>query len=271
MDWDLIVACNNDDVLKTSLLSSPDHVLAKDLIVQKGFYSASSAYNDAIQKTSSEIIVFAHQDVYLPPGWCNALEDALCRLEQQDPKWAVAGVFGVDADGSGKGCVYSTGLQRVVGQPLEFPVAVRSLDEMVLIVRRSAGLRFDDQLPGFHLYGTDICLEASRRGYRSYAVPCFCIHNSVGIHILPSSYWICYLYMRRKWWADLPVVTPCLPITRWGGVALRYLIGTMLLLVLRRVKIGQRVKDPAQLSMNLIDPNKEKNSNVICSPVSPLR
>lgn len=252
LDWDLVVACNNEEVLQNSLLSSPDCKSARDIIVQRGFHSAATAYNDALRKTNSEIVVFAHQDVFFPSGWGNSLNDGLCWLEKHDPMWAVAGVFGLNQDGDGKGYVYSTGLQRMVGQMLEFPVAVRSLDELVIILRRSAGLPFDGQLPGFHLYGTDICLEASRRGYRSYALPCFCIHNSNGMRVLPPDYCKPYLYMRRKWWPELPIITPCLPITRWGGAALRYLIATLLSLMRGRVKVGLRVDNPAELSRYLV-------------------
>ena len=45
----------------------------------------------------------------------------------------------------------------------ELPARVATLDELLLIVRRDAGLRFDPDL-GFHLYGADICLQASEQG-----------------------------------------------------------------------------------------------------------
>jgi len=258
MDWDLIVACNNDDVLRTSLLSSPDCKLAKKVIIQRGFHSAASAYNDGIRRAGSEIVVLAHQDVFFPEGFGQRLESALRQLEQSDPKWGVAGVFGVDAQGLGRGCVYSTGLRRMIGKMLEVPAPVRSLDELVLILRRDAGLRFDDQLPGFHLYGTDICLEAARLGYSCYALPCFCIHNSRGMRILPQDYWFPYLYMRRKWWSELPVETPCVPVTRACGSAFRYLVRTSLRLMLGRIKTGRRVSDPEELYWQLTNSDNGK-------------
>ena len=45
----------------------------------------------------------------------------------------------------------------------ELPPQVATLDELLLIVRRDSGLRFDPEL-GFHLYGADICLQASEQG-----------------------------------------------------------------------------------------------------------
>ena len=45
----------------------------------------------------------------------------------------------------------------------ELPAQVATLDELLLIVKRDSGLRFDPEL-GFHLYGADICLQAIEQG-----------------------------------------------------------------------------------------------------------
>jgi len=251
MNWSLVVASNSDEVLRSTLLSSPDLQASADVLVQRGFPSASAAYNDGIYRTEGEIIIFPHQDVYLPAGWIAALSESVAWLNSHDPDWAVAGVFGIDAKGVGKGWVYSTGLRSIVGQGFDRPAPVRSLDELILIVRRSAGVFFDEKLPGFHLYGTDICLEAARRGCRAYVLPCFCIHNANGIRFLPWSYWKSFIYMRRKWRRELPIVTPCMTISPWGWPAVRYIIHRWLLLVCGRVGVGTRVQNPAQLYSTL--------------------
>jgi hypothetical protein len=250
MNWSLVVACNSDEVLRGTLLRSPDVQPARHLLIQKGFNSASSAYNDGIRRTESEIIVFPHQDVFLPAGFGKTLCKNIERLTAFDPEWGVAGVYGVTGNGGSVGHVYSTGLRRFVGAACSRPAEVRTLDEMLLILRRSAGLHFDGGLPGFHLYGTDICLEASRRGFRSYVLPCFCIHNSNGIRLLPWSYWECYLYMRRKWRHKIPIITPGMSITPWGGGALRYLFRASISLMLG-LKVGSRTDNPAELFRQL--------------------
>ena len=129
------------------------------------------------------------------------------------PLWGVTGAYGVTTCGKGAGHIYSTGLGRFVGEPFTEPIQVRSLDEMLLVLRRSADIRFDERVPGFHLYGTDICLEAEARGMRNCVLPCFALHNSIGIKWLPMSFWQAYIYLRRKWKNRLPLITPCTKIT----------------------------------------------------------
>lgn len=250
-DWTVIVASNDETVLQNCLSQSPDLVMARQLLVQRGFTSASTAYNAGLEAARSELIVLAHQDVYLPPGWWNSLEHALAVLETTDPNWGVLGPFGIHANGETRGCVYSSGLSANAGSPLPAPAEIATLDELLLVIRRSSGLRFDPDLHGFHLYGTDICLEAGRRGLKSYAVPAFCIHNSNGIRLLPAAYWRAYSYLQRKWYVRLPVPTPCARITRWPWAPLWYYLRHWPVDLLRPTPTGRRNPNPAALYASL--------------------
>jgi len=127
----------------------------------------------------------------------------------------------------GKGHLYSTGLQKTVGGPFEQPAEITSLDEMVLVIRRSADLLFDERLPGFHLYGTDACMEAQQRGMSSYVISAFCIHNSNGIPYLPRSFWPSYFYMQRKWRDHLPLSTPCITLRRGYRPLIEFLAASL--------------------------------------------
>ncbi|MDW5265957.1 MAG: glycosyltransferase [Edaphobacter sp.] len=214
--WTLVVAANNESVLENTLLRSPDIGLTCQVLIKQGFTSSGSAYNCGLSEAKSELVVFAHQDVYFPQRWKENLNRSLQWLAVQDPEWGVLGVFGVTPGDKPEytGHCYSTGLQRVVGEPFANPICAQALDELVLIIRRSSGLHFDDKLPGFHLYGTDICLQAFTKGMGCYIVPSFCIHNSNGLRYLPWAYWRSYFYMRRKWWDLLPIVTCCSLLSR---------------------------------------------------------
>lgn len=251
-NWTIIVACNNEEVLRNSLLHSPEIGGVNDILVQRGFISASLAYNEGMRASSSDILIFVHQDVYLPEGWEEALATSLAILEERDPYWGVLGVCGVDSYEQGVGYLYSTGLQGFVGMPLSEPTEVKSLDEVLLIIRKASGLRFDEQLPGFHLYGADICLEARRRGLKNYVIPTFCIHNSRGISFLPPAYWKVYFYMRKKWWNQLPVHTPCMCITRYGIPALKYCLRRAIWLLFHSKEVGKRCENPAELYSKLL-------------------
>jgi glycosyltransferase involved in cell wall biosynthesis len=210
-----VSAVNNREILNEHLLASPCFRAPHNhqILIQEGFPSAAQAYNDAIQKSVNELIVFCHQDIYLPSPWLSQLQKALDQLESQDPNWGVLGCGGMTRDGLGRGHLYSSGL-GILGEPFERPALVQTLDEIVLIVRKSSGLGFDPELPHFHLYGTDICLAAARRGRASYAISAFCIHNTHQGLILPKEFYECCAHVRRVWRDSLPVVTPCIRLTK---------------------------------------------------------
>ncbi len=119
----------------------------------------------------------------MPRSWCsrirmftcplagmNCCAPALPRWRRRDPDWALLGAFGVGLDGAHIGPVWSSSLGMIVGRVPMAPVPVQSYDEMVIVLRRASGIRFDDGLPGWHMYGTDIVQTAPRRGKKAYAV-----------------------------------------------------------------------------------------------------
>jgi hypothetical protein len=262
MNWTLIAATNNEQILKSCLLGSGEASKAKEVLLQNGFSSAASAYNAALDQAQTDILVFAHQDVFLPPGWADQLQQAVEWFARNDPHWAVAGVWGVTESGARHGCVYCTGLQKKLGSEFTRPIQIRTLDELLLIVRKSSGLRFDEGLSGFHMYGTDICLAAQRQGMKCYAISAFCIHNTNGYGMLPWDFWKAFLVMRRKWNAVLPIITPCAEITRFGWPALSGNVRQAASLILKRYEVGKRLPDPARLYRELVATGKVRPVDV---------
>lgn len=246
-----IVASNDDQVLRETLLASPDLKTGVEINIQRECFSAAHAYNRGLKATRGEILVFLHQDVYLPTGWLSKLYEILRLAHTEDSSWGVLGSFGVDKCGAGKGYLYSTGCRGIIGSAFLGIAPVETLDEVLLIVRRSSGLKFDESIGGFHLYGADICLSSSKLGMKNYAISNFCIHNSNGIQLLPAAYWRCFLRIRQKWWDHLPVNTPCMPVTRWGGTVIRYLIKSTLMQLLRPKDIGLRTSRPEDIYRSL--------------------
>jgi hypothetical protein len=178
-------------------------------LLQRNFPSASLAYNEAIERAQNDLIVCMHQDIYLPEGWVENLQKDVDFLEASGRKWGVLGCYGISLQGAPVGHIFSNGLNRELGGPHP-PVPVQSLDEAVLVVRKSIGLRFDLNLPHFHLYGADICLQAKRRGLVNYAMSNFCVHNSIALRTLPAEFWRCAEYLRIKWQHELPLKTSCI-------------------------------------------------------------
>ena len=251
MQWAIISAVNDENVLKTSLLASPGIRPANEVILQRGYASAASAYNTAIRKASSDLLVFVHQDVFLPDGWIETVMKTMDVLSVQDPHWGVLGVWGAVNGEQRVGYLYWTG-DYGWERPFEGVKEVVSLDEVVLIFRRSSGLMFDEHLPGYHMYGADICLEARRQGKKSYAISAFCIHNTNIGGLLPLEFWKSYLYMRRKWRSNLPVDTPCTRISLWCWPILRWNLMYARNLALGRQRKLQRAENPADIYRELV-------------------
>jgi hypothetical protein len=110
--------------------------------------------------------------------------------------------------------VWCCGQGRELCGQLPLPVEAQSLDELVLILRASAQLRFDPSVNGYHLYGTDIVQTARAAGHSALIVSLPVVHNSARLWHLDRSFWAAYSRLRRKWWSALPLRTPCTQITK---------------------------------------------------------
>jgi hypothetical protein len=240
-----VATSNNRTILENNLLRSPclQDTRTDQVIIQEGYASASLAYNDAIERARTDIIVFAHQDVYFPEGWLADLDRALSQLDDIDPNWGVLGGFGVTRDGGEAGYLHSEGL-GVLGAPFKAPVPIGTLDEFLLVLRKSSGLLFDPTLPHFHFYGTDICLSARKQGLQCYAISAFTVHNTSLPSSLPREFYECYAHVKRAWEEYLPITTPCIRVTRWNGDMYRRQLSSWYRKRFKRVPSQCRLEDP---------------------------
>ena len=246
MEWTIISAVNDDAVLKSCLLDSPGIKSASEVILQRGHSSAPMAYNEAIKKAKTDLLVFVHQDMYFPDGWIESVKRAIEMLETTDPNWGVLGVWGAVDSNRRVGYLCWTG-DLGWEKPFDGAKEVVSLDEVVLIFRKSSGLVFDERLPGWHLYGADICAEARLRGHKSYAISAFCIHNTNIGGLLPLQFWECYFFMRRKWRDRLPIDTPCTRISAWCWPIIRWHLVFARNFLAGRQQTLLRVANPAEI------------------------
>ena len=202
-----------NNFLASPLIAAPNE---HQLLTQENFPSAATAYNDAIDKSLNDLIVFCHQDVLLPEPWLAQLQQSLSYLEANDPNWGVLGSCGMTAANRKwriLGQVYSPG-HGMVGEHLKHPAPIQTLDGLLIILRKSSGLRFDERLQHFHFYGTDICMQARQRGMNSYASTAIAIHNSRHYLTFPQEYYEGYWHIRRTWRQYLPIQTTTVRITR---------------------------------------------------------
>ena len=215
---DIAIACasNSDAILTANLMASPALGAGLPVHVERNAPTATIAYNRALDATTAEIVVFAHHDVYLPLGWDKLLLARLNDLAKRHPDWALAGAYGVAPDYRQFGPVWSSSLGQIIGRVPQQPEPVQSFDEMLIVLRRSSGLRFDPDQPDWHMYGTDIVQQARVAGRGAFAVGLNCIHNDRFHGHVGGAFADCYHYMQRKWPQFLPIRTPVTKISRSG-------------------------------------------------------
>jgi len=245
-----VVSVNDETIFDNNLMVSPCLAAGglHQLIVQRGFRSAPTAYNDAISRSDNDLIVFAHQDVVFPASWIHDLDRSLELLDEIDPLWGVIGCYGETLNDNGRGYVYSPG-RGILGKEFQYPSLVQTLDEAVLIIRKSSGLRFDRDLPDFHFYGADICMAAAERGMKSYAICALCVHNSQQNLVLPPAFYRSYSHFRNRWRKFLPVQTTCTRVTSLNAHVFIRRLKEPYLKYLRRKTIGSRRVENGRLAL----------------------
>lgn len=137
-------------------------------------WNAAQGLNHGLDQVAADWVLCVHQDLLFPDGWLARLRQQLQRLPEDV---AVVGLVGTEASGRFRGHVLDPNGHCYWPS---LPHAVLTVDEHVIGLRSSAGLRFDPAVPGFHCYGADLCLEARRRGLRVMAVDAPLLHLSTG-------------------------------------------------------------------------------------------
>ena len=134
--------------------------------------------NKVMAEAAEPYVIFVHQDVLFDKGdGFHQLMDRLNALDALDPKWAIAG---------NAGCTAGLGPIVRINDPTGYqsyeslPEKVYSLDENFLVMKTSSNLRCSEALQGFHLYATDLCLQATRRDLSCYVIDFLITHLSAG-------------------------------------------------------------------------------------------
>ena len=249
LDIALICASNDPDSLQRNLLQSDlvNHV--SELHVETGAPSAAIAYNRGLAATQAPLVLLAHQDVYLPFNWAQHLQTALRWLNEDDPNWGVLAPFGM-VNATHRGQIYSTSLSRVVGEPVKEPLRVESVDELLIILNRNSGIGFDEGLPDWHLYGTDIVQTARARGIGAWVAHMPLVHNDRFHGYLGAGFGRSYRYAGRKWTCGQPIRSPVLWLHPHGRALALYRLRALKSWMARRKRAGDTATDPKILAAN---------------------
>lgn len=209
----ITIACvfNDADVLR--------HCLGRSLAAYRGpvdvqylpvdntghaFTSAGSALNHAVRTARHDVVVLVHQDVYLHD--VDRLVAAASALE--DPRWGLLGASGVMADGGLAGRLRDRVI--LIGEPAPAPVAVDTLDEVLVMARREDLLAeplSEDPDLAWHAYAVEYSLRARARGRLVGAVDTAITHNSLTTNL--ARLLEAHQHVGRLYPGLLPVRTTC--------------------------------------------------------------
>ena len=162
-----------------------------DIVTVEGASSAADAFAQGAQRARHPWRVFVHQDVYFPAGAGLLLAEQLGEMTANGRAAAPVGFAGLEA-----GMDLRTGLRyagQVIDRTQHFDhapsVSGVSIDEFAVVLHTSTPVALDPTL-GWHLWGTDLCLQALAIGGAPCAqivrVPLF--HNSTTGYTLPPEY-----------------------------------------------------------------------------------
>ena len=172
-----VCAVSDPDIAAKQLLASPDlDAYDPPLHLVLGAENAARAFNAiAAQHGQTPWLVWVHQDVYLPEGWISSFERSLRIAQARWPNLAVVGVYGTTPEHQHAGVVIDRG-EHLIGEA-SLPCPALGLDELLVAVRLSSGLRMDPEL-GWDFYASDLALQAKASGFQAAVVHAPCEHWS---------------------------------------------------------------------------------------------
>lgn len=151
--------------------------------------SAADAYETGVTKARNDWKIIAHQDVYFPTGSGFAIARHLGQLSAKGSTAHAVGFAGLtkQADGSNAMAGMVIDRKRLFMHPASDSAS--SIDEFAVALHSEAQVKIDPRL-GWHLWATDLCLQADKNVYRHSTsvmnVPLF--HNSTNDYSLPSEF-----------------------------------------------------------------------------------
>lgn len=210
------VACVNDDVqLSENLAASPcfQGPDPEQLIIVRGASSAADGLAAGLRSAHHEIVILVHQDIYLPEGWVSRFLHQWEMAEARFGEIGVAGVYGATyaehVPGNTKRFGHVVDRMHLLWEEPDLPAQVASLDEIILAFDRKHGLGLDPSL-GFHMYGSDVVMQARDRGLQAVVLDVPCFHNSRSTFTLPEAFHQSAAIFRRKWGRNFPFASSCM-------------------------------------------------------------
>lgn len=141
-------------------------------------FDAYKGLNKFLQLAQGKYIILCHQDVLIHDHDKNHLLERIQEIENADKNWGIlANAGGINFKWIATNLTQGSG-NRIKEKRL--PLQTRTVDENFIIVKRDANLALSNDLSGFHMYGSDLCMIADILGFNSYIIDFNIIHKSDG-------------------------------------------------------------------------------------------
>ena len=142
-------------------------------------YDAYSGLNKMLSLSNAKYVILCHQDIRFDFDNIDTLKNRILEISKLDPLWGVLGNAGGTKDFS-KTHIRITDPHGENQKTSNFPMRVESLDENFLLIKNGLNIGFSNDLDGFHMYGTDLCLHAQMSGNTCYVVDFHVRHLGTG-------------------------------------------------------------------------------------------
>jgi len=172
--------------------------------------SPAEALEGSLQHIDTDWVLLCHQDVYLPVGFGQRLNELLAGIAPQDAARTLIGFAGMGVNAQTQG-YEQAGFVIDRRHRFDHPAsdAAVSIDELAIVVSRDSVHRIDPAL-GWHLWATDLCLNAicTHKVFpRIVRLPLF--HNSSNDHQLPAAFYESAARLAAKHPNFGPIATLC--------------------------------------------------------------
>ena len=218
--FSVIVPVNRPLELELNIARSPGlREVGAEVITIEGAASAADAFERGAAQARHDWRLFVHQDVYFPLGSGLAIAQQLAEMEDDGRAAAPVGFAGLEAAADLRSGLRYAG--QVIDRTQRFDHAGSnggvSIDEFAVALHRSSPVVLDAQF-GWHLWATDLCLQALGLGGAPCAqilrVPLF--HNSTTGYTLPGEFHESAQRLLDKHGAFDEIPTLCGAIRRHG-------------------------------------------------------
>ncbi len=141
-------------------------------------YDAFAGLNRFLRTAKGKYIIICHQDIVLHDHTINELNIRISEMDDIDTTWGIlSNAGGINLKHVAMHLTQNSG-NRLFEKHL--PLKACTVDENFILVKSEANLATSNNLNGFHMYGTDICLIADTLGFSSYIIDFNLTHKSNG-------------------------------------------------------------------------------------------